>query len=214
MTGAVGREHRSCRQFAREVGASDALWICRATGGGDSFGVNLTLSIAGARGGIGWRVPHRVFVTGRSSFPMHAEPRRQEPLDLVVAQGRQAGGHLVREAPLMALLPAVVDAAADVPMIAVSRVGWPVARGTRPGEGKPIGTFPDGVPILRYNVSTPSIDGRALGGRAALGRHLGRPLEAPVDQPSRAISGNYHQFQSGAGHGAWYGNRRDGTRPE
>ena len=38
-------------------------------------------------------------------------------VDFIVAQGREAGGHLVGEAPLMSLLPAVVDAAGDVPTI-------------------------------------------------------------------------------------------------
>ena len=35
------------------------------------------------------------------------------------------------------------------------------APGARPGEGERIGTFPDGSPMLRYNVSTPwaSMDG-------------------------------------------------------
>jgi nitronate monooxygenase len=35
-----------------------------------------------------------------------------------VAQGREAGGHLANEAPLIALLPAVVDAAAGLPVVA------------------------------------------------------------------------------------------------
>ena len=42
-------------------------------------------------------------------------------VDFVVVQGREAGGHLVGEAPLMSLLPAVVDAAGGVPVVADGR---------------------------------------------------------------------------------------------
>jgi nitronate monooxygenase len=43
-------------------------------------------------------------------------------IDFVVAQGHEAGGHLVGEAPLMSLLPAVVDAAGDIPTIAAGGI--------------------------------------------------------------------------------------------
>lgn len=164
------------------------------------------------------------------SGPVDAARAPDLGVDFVVAQGREAGGHLAGEAPLMALLPAVVDAAKQVPVIAAGGLadgrglaaalvlgacgawmgtrfvasaesgnhpghktriaeanfadvvettlfdgGWPnsphrvlrnstVARwekagralpGSRPNEGERIGTFPDGTPMLRYNVSTP-----------------------------------------------------------
>jgi nitronate monooxygenase len=43
-------------------------------------------------------------------------------VDFVVVQGREAGGHLVGEAPLMSLLPAVVDAAGSVPVVAAGGI--------------------------------------------------------------------------------------------
>jgi nitronate monooxygenase len=228
-----------------------------ATGGGDRFGVNLTLIVdqsrrleaaldAGCRIVSLWQgdpAPYarRAKEAGATVFwtvsgPAEAARAKGLGVDFVVAQGREAGGHLVGEAPLMALLPAVVDAAADVPVIAAGGLadgrglaaalvlgacgvwmgtrfvasaesgnhsgykqkitqagfgdlvettlfdgGWADSphrvirnstfarweeagrppQGTRPGEGEPIGTFPDGAPMLRYNVSTPwqSMDG-------------------------------------------------------
>jgi nitronate monooxygenase len=170
------------------------------------------------------------------SGPADAARAADLGVDFVVAQGREAGGHLVGEAPLMALLPAVVDAAAGVPVVAAVGLadgrglaaalvlgacgvwmgtrfvtsaesgnhsgykqkiveagfadlaettlfdgGWPEsphrvlrnstfacwkeagcpAPGSRPGEGEQIDTFPEGTPMLRYNMSTPwqSMDG-------------------------------------------------------
>src|SRR5262245_56278300 len=52
------------------------------------------------------------------SGPADAARAADLGVDFVVAQGREAGGHLVGEAPLMALLPAVVDAARQVPVVA------------------------------------------------------------------------------------------------
>src|SRR5262249_18640353 len=43
-------------------------------------------------------------------------------VDFVVVQGRVAGGHLVGEAPLMSLLPAVVDKAGSVPVVAAGGI--------------------------------------------------------------------------------------------
>jgi nitronate monooxygenase len=37
------------------------------------------------------------------------------------------------------------------------------ASGARPGEGERIGTFPNGPPMLRYNVSTPWDSMKAIG---------------------------------------------------
>ena len=228
-----------------------------ATGGGDRFGVNLTLIIdqmrrldaaleAGCRIVSLWqgdptRYARRAkdadaVVFWTVSGPKDAARAADIGVDFIVAQGREAGGHLVGEAPLMSLLPAVVDAAGEVPTIAAGGIadgrglaaalalgacgvwmgtrfvasvesgnhpgykqkiaeagfadvvettlfdgGWPesphrvirnstFARweeagrpgpGARPGEGERIGTFPEGTPMLRYNVSTPwdSMDG-------------------------------------------------------
>jgi len=228
-----------------------------ATGGGRSFGVNLVLIIDQMRRldaalETGCRVvslvmgdpgPYvrRAKEAGATVFwtvsgPADAARAADLGVDFVVAQGREAGGHLVGEAPLMALLPAVVYAARQVPVVAAGGLadgrglaaalalgacgtwmgtrfmastesgnhqghkkrvaeanfadlvettlfdgGWPnsphrVLRnstfaaweeagcpppGSRPHEAEQIGTFPDGKPILRYNMSTPwqSMDG-------------------------------------------------------
>jgi nitronate monooxygenase len=228
-----------------------------AAGGGDRFGVNLTLIIdqtrrldaaleAGCRIVSLWqgdptRYARRAKDAGAVVFwtvsgPEDAERAADMGVDFIVVQGREAGGHLVGEAPLMSLLPAVVDAAGGVPTIAAGGIadgrglaaalalgacgvwmgtrfvasvesgnhpgykqritkagfadlvettlfdgGWPEsphrvirnstfarweeagcpAPGARPGEGERIGTFPEGTPMLRYNVSTPweSMDG-------------------------------------------------------
>ena len=222
-----------------------------ATGSGRSFGVNLVLVIDQMRRldaalETGCRVvslvmgdpgPYvrRAKQAGATVFwtvsgPADAARAVDLGVDFVVAQGREAGGHLVGEAPLMALLPAVVDSARQVPVVAAGGIadgrglaaalalgacgiwmgtrfvastesgnhqghkeriaeanfgdllettlfdgGWPdsphrVLRnstvaawekagcpppGSRPGEAERVGTFPDGKPILRYNVSTP-----------------------------------------------------------
>jgi nitronate monooxygenase len=228
-----------------------------ATGGGERFGINLTLIIdqtrrlaaaleAGCRIVSLWQgdpAPYarRAKDAGATVFwtvsgPAEAARAGELGVDFVVAQGREAGGHIVGEAPLMALLPAVVDAAGGVPVLAAGGLadgrglaaalvlgacgvwmgtrfvasaesgnhlgykqkiaeagfadlaettlfdgGWPEsahriirnstyarweeagfpAPGFRPGEGERIGTFPEGAPMLRYNVSTPwqSMDG-------------------------------------------------------
>ena len=110
-----------------------------ATGGGDRFGVNLTLIVdqtrrleaaldAGCRIVSLWqgdpaRYARRAKDAGAIVFwtvsgPADAARAADLGVDFVVAQGREAGGHLVGEAPLMALLPAVVDSAAGVPVVA------------------------------------------------------------------------------------------------
>jgi nitronate monooxygenase len=220
-------------------------------GGGDRFGINLTLIVDQTRRleaalDVGCRIvslwqgdPARyarrakdagatVFWT--ASGPADAARAADLGVDFLVAQGREAGGHLVGEGPLMTLLPAVVDAARGVPVIAAGGIadgrglaaalalgacgvwmgtcfvaskesgnhpgykqrmvqatladlvettlfdgGWPdsphrvirnstVANweemgcpkpGHRPGEGEQIGVFPNGEPMLRYNVATP-----------------------------------------------------------
>jgi nitronate monooxygenase len=222
-----------------------------AAGGGERFGVNVTLIVdqtrrleaaleAGCRIVSLWHgdpAPYarRAKDAGATVFwtvsgPDEARRAADLGVDFVVAQGREAGGHLVGEAPLVALLPAVVDAAGDVPVLAAGGLadgrglaaalvlgacgiwmgtrfvasaesgnhpayknriaeagfadlaetslfdgGWPdsphriirnstferweaagrPAPGSRPGEGERIGTFPEGSPILRYNVATP-----------------------------------------------------------
>ena len=109
-----------------------------ATGGGDRFGVNLTLINdqtrrldaaleAGCRIVSLWqgeptRYARRAKDAGAVVFwtvsgPRDAARAADIGVDFIVAQGREAGGHLVGEAPLMSLLPAVVDAAGDVPTI-------------------------------------------------------------------------------------------------
>ena len=164
------------------------------------------------------------------SGPAEAKRAADHGVDFIVAQGREAGGHLTGEAPLMTALPAVLDAARGVPVVAAGGIadgrglaaaltlgacgawmgtrfvateesgshpgykqmvvrsgvsdlvettlfdgGWPNSlhrvianstferwktmgcppNGARPGEGERIGTFPEGAPMLRYNVSTP-----------------------------------------------------------
>jgi nitronate monooxygenase len=43
-------------------------------------------------------------------------------VDFIVAQGREAGGHLVGSAPTMSLLPSIVDAAKGVPVVAAGGI--------------------------------------------------------------------------------------------
>jgi nitronate monooxygenase len=222
-----------------------------AAGAGNRFGVNLTLVVdqtrrleaaleAGCRIVSLWQgdiasYARRAKAAGATVFwtvsgPADAARAANLGVDFVVVQGREAGGHLVGEAPLMSLLPAVVDASGGVPVVAAGGIadgrglaaalalgacgvwmgtrfvasaesgnhpsykakimgakfsdlvettlfdgGWPEsphrvirnstltrweqagrpAPGARPGEGERIGTFPNGTPMLRYNVSTP-----------------------------------------------------------
>ena len=164
------------------------------------------------------------------SGPDEAKRAADHGADFIVAQGREAGGHLTGEAPLMTVLPAVIDAAQGIPVVAAGGIadgrglaaaltlgacgawmgtrfvaseesgnhpghkqmivasgvsdlvettlfdgGWPNSphrvisnstyrrwreagcppSGSRPGEGDRIGSFREGEPMLRYNVSTP-----------------------------------------------------------
>jgi len=114
-----------------------------ATGGGDRFGVNLTLINdqtrrldaaleAGCRIVSLWqgdptRYARRAKDAGAVVFwtvsgPRDAARAADIGVDFIVAQGREAGGHLIGEAPLMSLLPAVVDAAGSVPTIAAGGI--------------------------------------------------------------------------------------------
>lgn len=43
-------------------------------------------------------------------------------VDYIVAQGREAGGHLTGETPIMTMLPAVIDAAQGVPVVAAGGI--------------------------------------------------------------------------------------------
>jgi nitronate monooxygenase len=110
-----------------------------AAGDGNRFGVNLTLIIdqtrrleaaleAGCRVVSLWqgdiaRCARRAKDAGATVFwtvggPAEAARAADLGVDFVVVQGREAGGHLVGEAPLMSLLPAVVAAAGRVPVVA------------------------------------------------------------------------------------------------
>ncbi len=118
-----------------DVGSTLSKYVA-ATGSAKSFGVNLVLNAdqmrrldgaldAGCRvislvmGDPGpyvrraKEVDTKIFWT--VSGPADAARAAELGVDFVVAQGREAGGHLVGEAPLMALLPAAVDAA-DIPV--------------------------------------------------------------------------------------------------
>jgi nitronate monooxygenase len=114
-----------------------------AVGAGDRFGVNLTLIVdqtrrleaaleAGCRVVSLWQgdiAPYArrakdagVIVFWTISGPADAARAADLGVDFVVVQGREAGGHLVGEAPLMSLLPAVVDAAGSVPIVAAGGI--------------------------------------------------------------------------------------------
>jgi nitronate monooxygenase len=104
-----------------------------AAGAGNRFGVNLTLVVdqtrrleaaleAGCRIVSLWQgdiasYARRAKDAGATVFwtvsgPADAARAANLGVDFIVVQGREAGGHLVGEAPLMSLLPAVVDAVA------------------------------------------------------------------------------------------------------
>lgn len=114
-----------------------------ATGDGARFGVNLTLIVdqsrrldaaleAGCRIVSLWQgdpAPYarRAKDAGATVFwtvsgPEEAARAADLGVDFLVCQGREAGGHLVGAAPLMALLPAVVDAARGVPVVAAGGI--------------------------------------------------------------------------------------------
>jgi nitronate monooxygenase len=113
------------------------------TGGVDRFGVNLVL-LGDQMGRLeaalaaGCRVvsflrgdpsPYvrRAKAAGAIVFwtvsgPTEAKKAAEEGVDFIVAQGREAGGHLTGEAPLMTILPAVVDASQGVPVVAAGGI--------------------------------------------------------------------------------------------
>ncbi|MBR0733173.1 nitronate monooxygenase [Bradyrhizobium japonicum] len=229
--------------------ASELSAISRATNG--SFGVNLTLIVdqrkrleaalaAGVRhfsmwhGDVAEYIPAIKKAGGQVFWTIgsveDARRARQLGVDWIVAQGREAGGHLVGSAPIMSLLPAIVDAADGLPVIAAGGIadgrgllaalslgacgiwmgtrfvasqesanhpgykekvvgataadlvetklfdsGWQdsphrvirnstyenwiksgrPANGRRPGEADVISRFPNGKPLLRYDVAAP-----------------------------------------------------------
>lgn len=136
--GFVALMHMPEQDVRRELDA------CVATAGGTGrFGVNLTLIKdqhrrldtaleAGTEVVSLWYgdpspyVP-RVKEAGGKVFwtvgsPAEAERAADLGVDFLVCQGREAGGHLVGMAPLMSLLPAVVDAARGVPVVAAGGI--------------------------------------------------------------------------------------------
>ena len=121
-----------------EVRQTLSAYIAEA-GGGDRFGVNLTLIVdqtrrldaaldAGCRIVSLWHgdpssYTRRAKDAGAAVFwtvsgPADAARAADMGVDFIVAQGREAGGHVIGEAPLMSLLPAVVDAARGIPTVA------------------------------------------------------------------------------------------------
>ncbi|WP_168991619.1 nitronate monooxygenase family protein [Paraburkholderia sp. UYCP14C] len=54
--------------------------------------------------------------------PDDAARAKDMGVDFIVAQGREAGGHLVGSAPAMPLLPSIVDAARGVPVVAAGGI--------------------------------------------------------------------------------------------
>jgi nitronate monooxygenase len=56
------------------------------------------------------------------SGPAEAQRAAKEGVDFIVAQGREAGGHLTGEASLMTLLPTVIDAAMGIPVVAAGGI--------------------------------------------------------------------------------------------
>jgi len=114
-----------------------------AAGAGNRFGVNVTLIVdqtrrleaaleEGCRVVSFWQgdiAPYarRAKDAGATVFwtisgPADAARAADLGVDFIVVQGREAGGHLVGEAPLMSLLPAVVDAAGSVPVVAAGGI--------------------------------------------------------------------------------------------
>jgi nitronate monooxygenase len=125
-----------------DVSQTLARYIAEA-GGAERFGVNLVLIADQTRRleaalDAGCRVisflrgdpiPYvrRAKAAGAIVFwtvsgPAEAQRAAEEGVDFIVAQGREAGGHLTGEAPLMTLLPAVIDAAMGVPVVAAGGI--------------------------------------------------------------------------------------------
>jgi len=69
-------------------------------------------TIKDARGLVFWTV----------GSPEEAARAKDLGVDFIVCQGREAGGHFVGSAPTMSLLPAIVDAAQGVPVVAAGGI--------------------------------------------------------------------------------------------
>lgn len=54
--------------------------------------------------------------------PAEAARAKDLGVDFIVSQGREAGGHFVGSAPTMSLLPAIVDAAKGIPVVAAGGI--------------------------------------------------------------------------------------------
>jgi NAD(P)H-dependent flavin oxidoreductase YrpB (nitropropane dioxygenase family) len=65
---------------------------------------------------------HGVVVAGLVGKKVHAERQKNAGVDIIVAQGYEAGGH-TGEISTMVLIPEVVDAVAPVPVLAAGRIG-------------------------------------------------------------------------------------------
>ncbi|QYY33042.1 MULTISPECIES: NAD(P)H-dependent flavin oxidoreductase [Cupriavidus] len=124
-----------------ETVSDELAKISRATNG--RFGANLTLIVdqrkrlataldAGVRVFSMWQGDIEPYVriikdAGGLVFwtvgtPEDAARARDIGVDFIVSQGRESGGHLVGSAPTMSLLPAIVDAARGVPVVAAGGV--------------------------------------------------------------------------------------------
>src|SRR5438309_7565188 len=65
---------------------------------------------------------HDVVVAGLVGKKVHAERQKNAGVDLIVAQGYEAGGH-TGEISTMVLIPEVVDAVAPTPVLAAGGIG-------------------------------------------------------------------------------------------
>ena len=65
---------------------------------------------------------HDVVVAGLVGKKVHAERQKNAGVDIIVAQGYEAGGH-TGEISTMVLIPEVVDAVAPVPVLAAGGIG-------------------------------------------------------------------------------------------
>lgn len=206
--------------------------------------------------------------------PEEATRARDLGVDFLVVQGSEAGGHLVGTAPIMSLLPAVVDAADGLPVIASGGMadgrglaaalclgacgiwmgtrflasietanhpghklrivearfddleettafdgGWPNAPhrvirnstltrfkgpGPRAGAGEMIGTYPDGRPLLRYDMAAPwaGMEGEweAAALYAGVSAHLIRSID-PAQTIIKSCSAQAARILTRAGRG-------------
>ena len=100
-----------------------------SAGGADRFGINFVLIAdhmqrletaldAGCRVVSFLRGDPAPYVSGSEEAKRAADCG----VDFIMAQGREAGGHLTGEAPLMTLLPTIVDSARGVPVVAAGGI--------------------------------------------------------------------------------------------